>query len=61
MLVCLLSGCSLLEVKIESQTVPLTQQELNMRLMTREYAQQFLPKLSRRPMCCTPAIRHVIA
>ncbi|KLV02111.1 chemotaxis protein [Photobacterium aphoticum] len=45
MLVCLLSGCSLLEVKIESQTVPLTQQELNMRLMTREYAQQFFAQV----------------
>ncbi len=36
-----LSGCSLLEVKLDSQTTPLTQQELNMRLMTREYAHQF--------------------
>ncbi len=34
-------GCSLLEVKLDSQTTPLTQQELNMRLMTREYTQQF--------------------
>lgn len=35
-----LSGCSLLEVKIDSQTVPLTKQELNMRILTREYAAQ---------------------
>ncbi|WP_406732890.1 chemotaxis protein [Vibrio scophthalmi] len=40
-----LSGCSLLEVKIDSQTVPLTQQELNMRIMTREYAQQFFAQV----------------
>ncbi|MEZ9524720.1 chemotaxis protein [Enterovibrio norvegicus] len=37
----LLSGCSLLDIKIESQTVPLTKQELNARVLTREYAQQF--------------------
>ncbi|NOH49825.1 chemotaxis protein [Vibrio rotiferianus] len=41
----ILSGCSLLEVKIESQTVPLTKQELNMRIMTREYAQQFFAQV----------------
>ncbi|WP_221069823.1 chemotaxis protein [Vibrio alfacsensis] len=41
----LLSGCSLLEIKIDSQTVPLTQQELNMRIMTREYAQQFFAQV----------------
>ncbi|EGU41594.1 hypothetical protein VII00023_08399 [Vibrio ichthyoenteri ATCC 700023] len=41
----MLSGCSLLEVKIDSQTVPLTQQELNMRIMTREYAQQFFAQV----------------
>ncbi|HFI9396536.1 TPA: chemotaxis protein [Vibrio parahaemolyticus] len=40
-LVTTLSGCSLLEVKIDSQTVPLTKQELNMRILTREYALQF--------------------
>ncbi|MGR5232570.1 chemotaxis protein [Vibrio rotiferianus] len=40
-----LSGCSLLEVKIDSQTVPLTKQELNMRIMTREYAQQFFAQV----------------
>ncbi|WP_330944459.1 chemotaxis protein [Vibrio diabolicus] len=44
-LVVMLSGCSLLEVKIESQTVPLTKQELNMRLLTREYAQQFFAQV----------------
>lgn len=37
----MLSGCSLLDIKIDSQTTPLTQQELKMRLVTREYAQQF--------------------
>jgi len=40
-----ISGCSLLEVKIDSQTTPLTQQELNMRLMTREYTQQFFAQV----------------
>ncbi|PMH40607.1 chemotaxis protein [Vibrio sp. 10N.286.49.B3] len=40
-----LSGCSLLEVKIDSQTTPLTQQELNTRLMTREYAQRFFTQI----------------
>ncbi|UTZ38023.1 chemotaxis protein [Vibrio campbellii] len=44
-LVLSLSGCSLLEVKIDSQTVPLTKQELNMRIMTREYAQQFFAQV----------------
>ncbi|WP_282066172.1 chemotaxis protein [Vibrio rotiferianus] len=44
-LLSILSGCSLLEVKIESQTVPLTKQELNMRIMTREYAQQFFAQV----------------
>ncbi|MEF1291289.1 chemotaxis protein [Vibrio sp. M260118] len=39
--VLVIGGCSLLEVKLDSQTTPLTQQELNMRLMTREYTQQF--------------------
>jgi hypothetical protein len=41
----LLSGCSLLEVSIESQTTPLTQQELNMRLMTREYSHEFFTQV----------------
>ncbi|MGF1882188.1 chemotaxis protein [Vibrio splendidus] len=36
-----LSGCSLLEVKLDTQTTPLTQQELNARIMTREYAKMF--------------------
>ncbi|MCG9551908.1 chemotaxis protein [Vibrio sp. Isolate31] len=40
-----LSGCSLLEVKLDSQTTPLTQQELNARLMTREYAQLFFTQV----------------
>lgn len=60
-LVTTLSGCSLLEVKIDSQTVPLTKQELNMRILTREYALQFLLKLSKPPMCfkssMTPMIK----
>jgi hypothetical protein len=41
----LLFGCSLLEVSIDSQTTPLTQQELNMRLMTREYSQEFFTQV----------------
>ncbi|OLQ90615.1 chemotaxis protein [Vibrio panuliri] len=45
LLTVLVSGCSLLEVKIDSQTVPLTKQELNMRIMTREYAQQFFAQV----------------
>lgn len=40
-----LGGCSLLEVKLDSQTKPLTQQELNMRLLTREYTQQFFSQV----------------
>ncbi|MGY0613917.1 chemotaxis protein [Vibrio sp. FJH11] len=40
-----LSGCSLLELKIDSQTVPLTKQELNMRILTREYALQFFAQV----------------
>uniref|UniRef100_UPI000471608E hypothetical protein n=1 Tax=Vibrio parahaemolyticus TaxID=670 RepID=UPI000471608E len=44
-LVTTLSGCSLLEVKIASQTVPLTKQELNMRILTREYALQFFAQV----------------
>ena len=35
------SGCSLLEIKLDSQSVPLTQQELNLRMATREYTQLF--------------------
>ncbi|WP_277443216.1 chemotaxis protein [Vibrio parahaemolyticus] len=44
-LVTTLSGCSLLDVKIDSQTVPLTKQELNMRILTREYALQFFAQV----------------
>ncbi|EGQ8525252.1 TPA: chemotaxis protein [Vibrio parahaemolyticus] len=44
-LVTTLSGCSLLEVKIDSQTIPLTKQELNMRILTREYALQFFAQV----------------
>ncbi|MEZ9721910.1 chemotaxis protein [Vibrio splendidus] len=41
----LLSGCSLLEVKLDSQTTPLSQQELNARIMTREYAKMFFTRV----------------
>ncbi|MEZ8044304.1 chemotaxis protein [Vibrio sp. 10N.237.312.C02] len=40
-----LSGCSLLEVKLDSQTTPLTQQELQARIMTREYAKMFFTRV----------------
>ncbi|MEZ9331124.1 chemotaxis protein, partial [Vibrio breoganii] len=40
-----LSGCSLLEVKLDSQTTPPTQQELNARIMTREYAKMFFTRV----------------
>ncbi|MCY9851160.1 chemotaxis protein [Vibrio mediterranei] len=40
-----LSGCSLLEVQLDSQTTPLTKQELNMRLMTREYSREFFSQV----------------
>ncbi|MFA0056230.1 chemotaxis protein [Vibrio echinoideorum] len=40
-----LSGCSLLEVKLDSQSTPLTQQELNARIMTREYAKMFFTRV----------------
>ncbi|MDG3086828.1 chemotaxis protein [Vibrio hannami] len=40
-----LSACSLLEVKFDSQTTPLTQQELNMRILTREYAKTFFTQV----------------
>lgn len=39
------SGCSLLEIKLESQSVPLTQQELNLRMVTREYTQLFFTQV----------------
>ncbi|WMN86507.1 chemotaxis protein [Vibrio parahaemolyticus] len=41
----MISGCSLLSVKIDSQTVPLTKQELNMRILTREYALQYFAQV----------------
>ncbi|WP_367986978.1 chemotaxis protein [Vibrio sp. NTOU-M3] len=41
----LVSGCSLLEVKLDSQTTPLTKQELNMRILTREYTHQFFSQV----------------
>ncbi|MFA0086218.1 chemotaxis protein [Vibrio sp. 10N.261.51.F12] len=41
----LLAGCSLLEVKLDSQTTPLSKQELNMRLMTREYSREFFTQV----------------
>ncbi|MEZ9601351.1 chemotaxis protein [Vibrio sp. 10N.286.46.A8] len=40
-----LGGCSLLEVKLDSQTTPLTQQELQARIMTREYAKMFFTRV----------------
>ncbi|PMG55925.1 chemotaxis protein [Vibrio splendidus] len=40
-----LSGCSLLEVKLDTQTTPLIQQELNARIMTREYAKMFFMRV----------------
>ncbi len=39
------SGCSLLEVKIENNTTPLTQRELATRLLTREYALTFFSQV----------------
>ncbi len=45
LLTCGLLGCSLLNIKIESETTPLTQQELTMRLLTREYAHQFFAEV----------------
>lgn len=40
-----IAGCSLLDVKIESQTTPLTQSELKTRLTTREYADLFFNEI----------------
>lgn len=40
-----LSACSLIE--IDSQTVPLTEQELNMRVLNREYAQKMFSQIER--------------
>ncbi|USD41957.1 chemotaxis protein [Vibrio sp. SCSIO 43135] len=45
MVIVSVSGCSLLEVKLDSQTTPLTKQELNMRILTREYAQLFFTQV----------------
>ncbi|MDD9196459.1 chemotaxis protein [Aliivibrio sp. S3MY1] len=41
----LLNGCSLLELKIESQAVPLTTVELNTRILTREYSKLFFSEV----------------
>jgi len=41
----LLNGCSLLELKIESQSVPLTTAELNTRILTREYSKHFFSEV----------------
>ncbi|WP_234494211.1 chemotaxis protein [Vibrio maritimus] len=43
--VTLVSGCSLLEIQLDSQTTPLTKQELNMRLMTREFSREFFTQV----------------
>lgn len=40
-----LSGCSLLEVQLDSKTTPLTPQELKMRSYTRDYAQLFFSEV----------------
>ncbi|MCP3698859.1 MAG: chemotaxis protein [Aliivibrio sp.] len=41
----LLNGCSLLELKIESQSEPLTTAELNTRILTREYSKHFFSEV----------------
>ncbi|KAB2824466.1 chemotaxis protein [Aliivibrio finisterrensis] len=41
----LLNGCSLLELKIESQSEPLTTVELNTRILTREYSKHFFSEV----------------
>ncbi|WP_394135024.1 chemotaxis protein [Aliivibrio fischeri] len=41
----MLNGCSLLEVKLESQSVPLTTAELNTRILTREYSKHFFSEV----------------
>ena len=43
--VLLLNGCSLLELKIESQSEPLTTAELNTRILTREYSKHFFSEV----------------
>lgn len=45
LLVAFLSGCSLLEVQLDSKTTPLTEQELKMRVHTRDYAQYFFSEV----------------
>ncbi|WP_300180118.1 chemotaxis protein [uncultured Aliivibrio sp.] len=40
-----LNGCSLLELKIESQAVPLTTTELNTRILTRAYSKHFFSEV----------------
>ena len=40
-----LNGCSLLELKIESQSVPLTTAELNTRILTRAYSKHFFSEV----------------
>ncbi|WP_375322709.1 chemotaxis protein [Aliivibrio logei] len=40
-----LNGCSLLELKIESQSVPLTTTELNTRILTRGYSKHFFSEV----------------
>ena len=40
-----LNGCSLLELKIESQSVPLTTVELNTRILTRAYSKHFFSEV----------------
>ncbi|NLS11866.1 chemotaxis protein [Vibrio sp. SM6] len=40
-----LSGCSLLDISLDSQSTPLTTEELNTRLQTREYAVQFFAQI----------------
>lgn len=40
-IVFLVSSCSLLEIKLDSQTTPLTTQELNIRLLSRDYSITF--------------------
>ncbi len=39
------NGCSVFELKLESDSVPLTKQELNMRILTREYAKSFFTQV----------------
>ena len=40
-----LNGCSLLEIKLESQSIPLTTLELNTRILTREYSKHFFSEV----------------